>query len=139
MADEYEFYVQGSVCGYHAYFVDATVCIGEVMDCKMESENDHDRYAVAVWNKDDKIVGHIPVELSKIFHKFLSQHGQIKGGYIGSRFNTGQGKGLELPADYRLVGNAQYLRKLITKLQKKQEKVGSDWKISDIRKCDCQD
>ncbi|KAJ7369701.1 Meiosis-specific protein mei4 [Desmophyllum pertusum] len=47
MADEYEFYVQASVRGYHAYFVDATVYIGEVMDCEMEPENDHDRYAVA--------------------------------------------------------------------------------------------
>lgn len=139
MADEYEFYVQASVRGYHAYFVDATVYIGEVMDCEMEPENDHDRYAVAVRNKDEKIVGHVPVELSKIFHKFLSQHGKIEAECIGSRFNAGQGKGLELPVDYRLVGNARYLRKLITKLQKKLEKEGSDWKISDLRKCDCQD
>jgi len=60
MADEYEFYVQASVRGYHAYFVDATVYIGEVMDCEMEPENDHDRYAVAVRNKDEKIAGHVP-------------------------------------------------------------------------------
>jgi len=99
MADEYEFYVQASVCGYHAYFVGAMVYIGEVMDCKMEPENDRDRYAVAVRNKDEKTVGHVPVELSKIFHKFLSRHGQIEAEYIGSRFNAGQGKGLELPVD----------------------------------------
>jgi len=43
MADEYEFYVQASMRGYRAYFVDATVHIGEVMDCAMEPEND--RYA----------------------------------------------------------------------------------------------
>ena len=34
MADGYEFYVQASVRGYHAYFVDATVYIEEVMDCE---------------------------------------------------------------------------------------------------------
>lgn len=135
MADEYEVYVQASVRGYHAYFKAATVYIGEVMDCEMEPENDHDSYAVAVRNKDENIVGHVPIELSKIFHKFLSEHGQIEAECIGSRFNTGQGKGLELPVDYRLVGNARYLRKLITRLQKKQEKEGSDWKISDLRKC----
>ena len=45
--------------GTMLYFVDATVYTGEVMDCKMELENDHDRYAVAVRNKDKKIVGHI--------------------------------------------------------------------------------
>ena len=109
------------------------------MDCEVEPENDHDRYAVAIRNKGEKIVGHVQVELSKIFHKFLSHHGQIEGECIGSRFNAGQGNGLELPDDYRLVGNARYLRKLITKLQKKQEKERSDWKISDLRKCDCQD
>ena len=32
MADGYEFYVQASVRGYHAYFVDATVYTEEVMD-----------------------------------------------------------------------------------------------------------
>lgn len=125
--------------GTMLYFVDATVYTGEVMDCKMELENDHDRYAVAVRNKDKKIVGHIRVELSKIFHKFLSQHGQIEAECIGSRFNASQGKSFELPVYYRLVGNARYFRKLITKLQKKQEEEGSDWKISDLRKCDCQD
>ena len=55
MAGEYEFYVQASVRGYHAYFEDATVYIGEIMDCKMEPENDHDRYAVAVRSKDEKM------------------------------------------------------------------------------------
>ena len=34
MADGCEFYVQASVRGYHAYFVDATVYIEEVMDCE---------------------------------------------------------------------------------------------------------
>ena len=34
MADEYKCYVQARVRGYHAYFVDATVYIEEVMDCK---------------------------------------------------------------------------------------------------------
>ena len=125
--------------GTMLYFVDATVYTGEVMDCKMELENDHDRYAVAVRNKDKKIVGHIRVELSKSFHKFLSQHGQIEAECIDSRFNASQGKRFELPVYYRLVGNARYFRKLITKLQKKQEEEGSDWKISDLRKCDCQD
>ena len=53
--------------------------------------------------------------------------------------NAGQGKGLKIPVDHRLVGNAHYLRELITKLHRKQEKEGSDWKIRGSRKCDCQD
>ena len=34
MADGCEFYVQASKRGYHAYFVDGTVYIEEVMDCE---------------------------------------------------------------------------------------------------------
>ena len=48
MADEYEFYIQASVRGYHAYFKESTVHVGDILDCEMEPENDHDRYAVAV-------------------------------------------------------------------------------------------
>ena len=139
MAGEYEFYVQASMRGYHAYYMNATVYIGEILDCEIEPENDHDKYAVAVKNKDGVLVGHVPIELSKIFHKFLSQYGQIEAECIGSRFNTGQGKGLELPIDFRLVGNARYLRKVITKLQKEQKTEDTDWRISDLRKSDVQD
>ena len=134
MADEYEFYLQASVRGYHAYFKESTVHVGDILDCEMEPENDHDRYAVAVKNKDEKIVGHVPIELSRICHKFLSEYGQLEAECIGSRFNTGQGKGLELPVDYRFVGNARYLRKVFTRLQKKQEEEEVDWKISGITK-----
>ena len=138
MASDYEFFIQASIRGYHAYFANATVYIGEVMDCDMEPENDHDKYAVAVRNTEEKMVGHIPVELSKIFHKFLSKHGRIEAECISCRFNAGQGKGLELAIDFRLVGNAHYLRKVVKSLRTKQEREGTDWKISDLREYDTQ-
>ena len=116
-----------------AYYMNAAVYIGEILDCEIEPENDYDKYAVAV------LVGHVPIELSKIFYKFLSQYGQIEAKCIGSRFNTGQGKGLELPIDFRLLGNARYLRKVMTKLQKEQKRKDTDWRISDLRKSDAQD
>ena len=119
--------------------MNATVYIGEILDCENEPENDHDKYAVTVKNKDGVLVGHVTIELSKIFHKFLSQYAQIEAECIGSRFNTGQGKGLELPIDFRVVGNARYLRKVKTKLQKEQrKKEDTDWRISDLRKSDVQ-
>ena len=97
------------MCGYHAYFMNATVYIGEILDCEIEPGNDHDKYAVAVKNKDRVLAGHILIELSKICYKSLSQYGQIEAECNGSRFNTGQGKGLELPLDLRLVCNAHIL------------------------------
>ena len=125
--------------GCHAYIMNATVYTGEILDCEIEPENDNDKYAVAVKNKDGMLVGHVLIELSKIFLKFLSQYRQIEAKCISSRFNTGQRKGLELPIDFRLFGNARYLRKVITKLQKEQKREDTDWRISDLRKSDLQD
>ena len=108
MTNEYELYLEASTRGYHAYFKDATVYIGEILICKMEPNNRHSKYAVVVKNEDDRIVGHVPIELSKLFFKFLSECGKIEAECIGSRINKGQEKGLELPVDFRLVGNARY-------------------------------
>ena len=53
----------------------------------MEPDNPHSRFAVAVKNEDDKIVGRVPAEISKTFNKFLSEDGTIKAECIESRFN----------------------------------------------------
>ena len=59
MADEYEVFIEASVRGYHAYFKDATVVIGEVLMCERELDNAYDKYAVAVNNEQGKVVGHM--------------------------------------------------------------------------------
>lgn len=41
-------YIEASVRGYHAYFKDATICVGEIMMCEIKGNNDHDKYAVVV-------------------------------------------------------------------------------------------
>lgn len=135
MANEYELYLEASIRGYHVYFKDATVYIGEILSCEMEPDNQHSKYAVVVKNEDKKIVGHVPVELSKIFNKFLSDYGKIEAECIGNRFNKGRGNGLELPVDYRLVGTAQYLKNLFKKLKKKNTESNYNWKMSIVNKC----
>ena len=135
MTNEYELYLEASTRGYHAYFKDATLYIGEILICEMEPNNRHSKYAVVVKNEDDRIVGHVPIELSKLFFKFLSEYGKIEAECIGSRINKGRGKGLELPVDFRLVGNARYLKKLLKKLQKKNIEFDYQWKLSKIQKC----
>ena len=135
MANEYELYLEASTRGYHAYFEDATVYIGEILFCELEPDNQHSKYAVVVKNEDDSIVGHVPAELSKIFNKFLSEYGKIEAECIGNRFNKGRGNGLELPVDYRLVGNARYLKKLFKELQEKNTESNYNWKPSTVQKC----
>ena len=95
MANEYEPY-QGVI------MLMLTVYIGEILFCEMEPDTAHSRFEVVVKHEEDRIVGHVPAELSKIFNKFLSEDGTIEAECIGSRFNKGQGNGLELPVDYRL-------------------------------------
>ena len=115
----FEMYIEATVRGYHAYLDDASVRIGEILACEMELDNSHDKYAVAVKNQGGNLVGHVPKELSRLFHKFLDDFGELEAECIGNRLNAGKGKGVEIPVDYRLVGNDVYLGKLKRKLSKK--------------------
>lgn len=103
------------------------------MDCEIEPENDHKKYAVAIKNKDGVLVGHVPIT------SFCHNMGKLRPSVLAADLILGQGKGLELPIDFRLVGNACYLRKVIIKLQKEQKRKDADWRISDLRKSDMQD
>lgn len=58
MANEYELYLEASTRGYHAYLKGNTVYIGEILFFEIGSDNPNSRFAVAVKNEDDKIVGH---------------------------------------------------------------------------------
>ena len=98
------------------------------MMCEIEEDNPHDKYAVAVKNES----GHIPIEISKIMNKFIHDCGDIEVECIGHRYNVGQGKGLKIPVDYRLIGNQQYLQRIVRSLKRKD----LDLNISDIKKCD---
>ena len=65
----FEMYIEATVRGYHAYLDNASVRIVEIFACEMELDNSHDKYAVAVKNQDGNLVGHVPKELSRLFHK----------------------------------------------------------------------
>ena len=131
MFGEHEVFVESSVQGYHAYFKYSNVSVGELMMCEIEENNEHDKYAVAVKNESGQIVGHVPIEISKIMCKFIRDCGEVEVECIGHRYNVGQGKGLKIPVDYRLLGNQQYLQRVVTKLKSTDLALI----ISDIRKC----
>ena len=117
------FFFESSLRGYHCYYKDVHTVIGEVYSCCQEPDNYHDNYAVKVI-KGSKLVGHVPIELSKIFCRLLDRGGVIEAEVIGSRYNLGQGKGLEVPIDYKFIANSmkgiRYLstaRKALTNLR----------------------
>ena len=114
---EYEVSIQSSIRGYHAYFKEATVCVGEVLKCEIEENNSHDKNAIVVKNEHGTVVGHVPLELSKTLNTFIRNYGELEAECIGTRYNLGQGKGLEIPVDYRLCENFQYLEKVVKRVK----------------------
>ena len=52
-----------------------------------------------------------------MFNKFIRDYGEIEVECIGARYNRGEGKGLEIPVDYKLTGNLKYLEKLVSRLK----------------------
>ena len=93
------------VRGYHAYMDIWKSKVGDENFClKSENENQHDKFAVAIV-LEERIVGHAPKNLSKIFH----QCRKIPNCTIGYKVtekpvNRGAGYGLEIPAQWRFIG-----------------------------------
>ena len=76
-------FVESIIRGYHAYFKYSTVRVGDLMMCEIKEDNKHDKYAVAVKDESGQIVGHIPIEISKIMNKFIRDSGEIEVECIG--------------------------------------------------------
>ena len=91
----YEMFAESSIRGYHAY-KKAELFVGEVMMCESEENNGYDECAVSVWKENDQMIGHVPIEFSKIFFNFLKDYGEIEAECIGSTYNAGAGQGLEV-------------------------------------------
>ena len=55
----FEFSIQAMVRVYHVYQDEWDTVIGEVLQCRRETGNQHDPYAVATLS-DERIVAHMP-------------------------------------------------------------------------------
>lgn len=87
--------------------------VGEILSTRKETGNHHDRFAVAVL-KDDRIVGHIPREVSKTAWFFLEHGGEIRCEITSRRRRSDvAGKGLEVPCTYTFEGKPRIIKKLI--------------------------
>lgn len=71
-------------------------------------------------------------EISKIMNKFIRDCGEVEVECIRHRYNSGEGKGPEIPVDSRLIGNQQYQQSIVRRLKRKD----LDLNISAIKKCD---
>ena len=93
------------VRGHHAYMDIWKPKVGDENVClKSENENQNDKFAVAIV-LEERIVGHVPKNLSKIFHQFTKILNCTIGCKVtGKRVNRRAGYGLEIPVQYRFIG-----------------------------------
>ena len=83
-----ELRVENVIRGHHVYKRIWTPRLGEQLTLAPESDNDHDRRAVAVL-KGSTVIGHVPRSLSRIVWYFLRRGGIVSG-------NRRKGFGLEV-------------------------------------------
>lgn len=112
--------------GYHVYKDIWLAVDGEILECRRETGNGHDPFAVAVL-KEDVIVGHLPRKMSAVFSLFLRRHGTITCQVNGSRRYSSdlpQG-GLEVPCVLIFSGECLLINKvknLITDIMGEESK-----------------
>ena len=126
---EFHFYAEISLRGYHAY-TNIPLTLGQKLLCDIEPENEHDPFAVMVQTENEELVGHIPIEISKVLYKFLTDGGEAVAEVIGKRHNKGTNMGMEVPLDIKLKGTRPYLKKL----RKHLKDVLKDANVAKIKK-----
>lgn len=104
--------------GYHVYKEIWDAIVGEILQCERETDNEKDRYAVAV-KRRGRVVGHLPRKFSCVCSLFLRRGGLISCTVTGTRrysVDLVQG-GLEIPCLVTFIGNKELIDKLLHNLK----------------------
>ena len=108
------------VRGYHVYQDTWQAVLGEILQCRRETNNRRDPFAM----KNGNVVGHLPRKISALCSLFLSRRWVITCTVTGSRrysADLAQG-GLEIPCCLTFTGENDAL---VTKTKKLLEHVSS--------------
>lgn len=88
---EREFYIAGiryyDYCDKENKYAKFNLDINENLVLEKDSNNDHDKYAVKVKTKDDKVIGYIPMFFSKEISKAMKDNREIKCVVINKECN----------------------------------------------------
>ena len=104
--------------GYHVYKEIWSAVVGETLECRMETSNLIDPYAVAVI-RSGQVVGHVPRSISTLCSLFIERGGNITCEVTGNRQysrDLPQG-GLELPCKLTFFGTNKEITKVKQLLQ----------------------
>ena len=59
---------------HHVYKTTWTPVLNEKLDCKKDNREEalsHDKHSIGVYRKDGTLVGHMPIELSRLMDYFM--------------------------------------------------------------------
>ena len=117
--------MKSTVTGFYVYRNKWEPVIGEILNTCMEPQNEVDKYAVAVLDKEKSVIGHLPKgksgKYAKTIFYFLRNDSVnvCKVKVIGKAVNLGDDKGMRIPCVLQLTGNSQMvslLKEIICKL-----------------------
>lgn len=106
---EFDSYIRG----YHEYQAIWNPTLSEVLRLERETDNEKDKFAVAVIKERKTVVGHIPYSIAPVVSHFL-RRGTNKATVevTGAAMNRGAGYGMEIPCKYRFYGSSEYIERL---------------------------
>ena len=117
--------MKSTVMGFHVYRNNWEPVIGEILNTRMEPQNEVDKYAVAVLDKEKSVIGHLlkgtSGKYAKTIFYFLRNDSVnvCKVKVTGKAVNLGDDKGMRIPCALQLTGNSQMvslLKEIICKL-----------------------
>lgn len=85
----YKIQFNNVIRGHHIYKDDCTPKVREKLEAKKDTREEavaNDKYVIGLY-KEDKLVGHIPIEISSLIYHFLNEstENRIEGMVIGKR------------------------------------------------------
>ena len=66
-----------AIRGHHVYKTSWTPVLNEKLECKKDSREEapsHDKHSVRVFKRDETLVGHIPIEVSRIIDYIMQNN-----------------------------------------------------------------
>ena len=97
-----------------------TPVIGQILQVDREGDNIHDSFAVAT-SYGGSVVGHLPIEFSKLAWHFLQHGGHIVCEITGRRKRSSVlNKGLVIPCTYTFSGKPVMVKKLVKMMEQKK-------------------
>lgn len=117
----YTYEMESEIRGYHVYGSSWKPKIGDLLLTDREVSNEDDKFAVAVYEElglneldGKKIVGHLPVEFSRIAAYFIENDGEISCKVTGKRKHSkGPRGGMAIPCKLCWTSsNKRHVKKL---------------------------